>query len=124
MIAFEASSFSYEASLQSTPESDLYRTCPFQDALPTHAEGLCTPSFVSLPLAKKKGALLFFSNSFWSSSERRTNKSSPNTPLNMLPLTNADRLPNMGRRVIPRSLGSMDLKKSIVLSLAFGIFKI
>src|SRR5438132_3393771 len=57
----------------------------------------------------------------WSSSETRTNRSSPNSPQNMLPLTKADRLPNIGRVETAGSGGTNFRKAALACSLGFGI---
>src|SRR3989442_6482933 len=56
----------------------------------------------------------------WSSGSR-TKRSSPNRPANMLPFTNAARLPNMGRMVTAGSTGTSFVKAALACSLGFGI---
>src|SRR5438132_8389612 len=55
---------------------------------------------------------------------RRTNRSSPNSPANMLPFTNAARLPNIGRMVTAGSAGTSLLKAALASSVGLGILGI
>src|SRR5712691_4460573 len=56
----------------------------------------------------------------WSSG-RRTNRSSPKSPLNMLPFTKAARLPNIGRMLTAGSSGTSFVNAALACSLGFGI---
>src|SRR5713226_6718453 len=67
----------------------------------------------SRPPTLRIGALL--------SSGRRTKRSSPNNPANMLPFTNAARLPNIGRMVTAGSAGTSLVKAALACSLGLGI---
>src|SRR5438093_11454541 len=57
-----------------------------------------------------------------SSSGRRTNRSSPKIPQNMLPFTKADIWPNIGRVVMPGPSGTTRANAAFASSLGFGIF--
>src|SRR4029077_7072540 len=52
---------------------------------------------------------------------KRTNRSSPKSPANMLPFTNAARLPNIGRIVTAGSSGTSFANAALACSLGFGI---
>src|SRR5260370_5708526 len=56
----------------------------------------------------------------WSSGNR-TKRSSPNRPANMLPFTNADRLPNIGRRVAAGWSGTSLVTATLACSLGLAI---
>jgi len=93
-------------------------SCWFRQAF-----GSTTYSFMGLPFIGSSSEVPFFSNSSLRlSSDKRTNRSFPNSPANMFPLTKADMFPNMGRIVIRGSSGKMDLKNSLESSLERGIF--
>src|SRR6266704_2465825 len=86
------------------------------------AFGITTYSFMGFPFIGSSNEAPFFSrSSFRFSSDTRTNRSSPNSPVNMFPLTNADMFPNIGRIVIRGSSGKIDLKNSLEFSLGRGI---
>src|SRR3989441_8834447 len=62
--------------------------------------GITTYSFMGFPFIGSSSEAPFFSrSSLRLSSDRRTNRSLPNSPANMFPLTNADMFPNIGRIV-------------------------
>src|SRR5216683_2447517 len=87
------------------------------------AFGITTYSFMGFPFIGSSNEAPFLSrSSFRLSSDTRTNRSFPNSPANMFPLTNADMFPNIGRMVIRGSSGKMDLKNSLEFSSARGIF--
>src|SRR5712692_511176 len=58
-----------------------------------------------------------------SSPYSRTNRSFPNTPKNMFPLTKAEMLPNIGRTTTRSSFGTRDWKRSTDSLSGRGIFK-
>jgi hypothetical protein len=64
----------------------------------------------------------FLRRSNCSSLDSRTNRSLPNTPKNIFPLTNAEMLPNIGRTVTRPSLGTRDWKRSTDSLSGRGIF--
>ena len=65
---------------------------------------------------------LFLRSSNRSSLDSRTNRSFPNTPKNMFPLTKAEMLPNIGRTVTRSSFGTRDWKSSTDSLSGRGIF--
>ena len=65
---------------------------------------------------------LFLRSSNRSSLDSRTNRSFPNTPKNMFPLTKAEMLPNIGRTVTRSSFGTSDRKSSTDSLSGRGIF--
>src|SRR2546425_11391092 len=67
-------------------------------------------------------APLFLRSPLRSSSDNRKNKSFPNIPKNMFPLTKAEMFPNIGRTVTRVSSGTRDWKKSIDSFSGWGIF--
>src|SRR6266851_8632245 len=65
---------------------------------------------------------LFLRSSNLSSLDRRTNRSFPNTPKNMFPLTKAEMLPNIGRTITRSSFGTRDWKRFTDSLSGRGIF--
>ena len=87
------------------------------------AFGTTTYSLIGFPFIGSSNEAPFMAmSSFRLSSDTRTNRSSPNSPANMFPLTNADMFPNIGRTVMRESSGKMDLKNSLEFSSERGIF--
>src|SRR5712664_1632749 len=93
-------------------------SCWFRQAF-----GIKTYSFMGFPFIGSSSEVpLFSKSSLRLSSDRRTNRSFPNSPANMFPLTKADMFPNIGRIVIRGSSGKIDLKNSLESSLERGVF--
>src|SRR6266568_8405580 len=93
-------------------------SCCFPQSL-----GITTYSFIGFPFMGSSNEAPFLSkSSFRLSWDTRTNRSFPNSPANMFPLTNADMFPNIGRIVMRGSSGKMDLKNSLEFSSGRGIF--
>src|SRR6266446_2020553 len=87
-----------------------------------HAFGITTYSFIGFPFMGSSNEAPFLSrSSLRLSSDNRTNRSFPNSPVNMFPLTNADMFPNIGRMVMRGSSGKIDLRNSLEFSSARGI---
>jgi hypothetical protein len=80
-------------------------------------------SFMGFPfIGSSNEAPLFSKSCLRLSSDRRTKRSFPNSPVNMFPFTKADMFPNIGRIVMRGSSGKIDLKNSLEFSSGRGIF--
>ena len=87
-----------------------------------HAADMVTYSFIGRSSGPKEPAPGSAASCSRSAVSRRTPTSGPNRPMNMFPLTNAARLPNIGFVSTPVASGTIDLKYVLSPSDGLGIF--